>query len=681
MLLAWPYSSETDALNQLLAQNIQERCPGNMRLRGTKTACCALVGLSWVPLCLLAGGGVVTSGSEFLPWNSRAEVLSETVATPTVTVEQTSMALENIERRWLPFNSDITDETITEPEDRATRANIENAGKYPKTLGTPQKFSHRSRFLTGLGVSIVLAVCLGVLALHWKGRPSPQVVEESHIQQSGRVREKLSSRLKALRALVPVAEQLGKAVNTAEACELLKAVHANVPKDGEEEGEGSAKLENALNAMRMLQQAALKEAGLILQKDLDNLSSVTSFLEESKKAYFTEEETNVLSPFITALTLSHKHFLQTSQQMRKVYERLEQAHPLGDEQDVNSLLHTTHGLHFVLNLQKDRENAALLATEQRTMAEAAMRMTLYRETLQGFRRRWGEFEIAQAYLNMKREAGGAAEGESDAELQGHLDEAELRLQKHVEELKQLMKHAHSETYEDLSGTVARTIAIEQAQEALGTSLANHWDLFNEHVQIPEKLDNFGRECVKTVLNQALQSTLNDRNAMDLAITTTLLKMAEVFCDPETQNQTAMLRSGVHDILQRHMTSTTLKFIGQRERRLTQLQSWLQSVDQEEDTSAAAKMMRDAVAAAVQSFDELTDARLALLRINLLISVEITARCMMGEATEASEGLKSFLFSGFLEPTEQEILLDTASELEDLRDPPAQRLDGEKSRDS
>ncbi|KAL8435173.1 hypothetical protein ACSSS7_002652 [Eimeria intestinalis] len=88
-----------------------------------------------------------------------------------------------------------------------------------------------------------------------------------------------------------------------------------------------------------------------------------------------------------------------------------------------------HDLKRVVKLQEERGKAAMLATERRIRAEAAMRMTISNGTTQGFPRRWGEFQIAQAYLGIAREVGkvAAAEGQSAAEVQCHLDEAKLRL--------------------------------------------------------------------------------------------------------------------------------------------------------------------------------------------------------------------------------------------------------------
>ncbi|KAL8435172.1 hypothetical protein ACSSS7_002651 [Eimeria intestinalis] len=646
-----------------------------MRLRLIKRACCVLVGLRmrlphWTLLCLLVDSAVTASLNESSGrWDSQAEVMSADVDASTVTAGQTSRVLRNTELNGLSSITDTSDGVGLQLEDIPKQHSIENAKNYLKTLATAQKPSHRSRFIIGLCVSMVLFMCLGSLALRWKGPSSLQAVEESRIQQTGGIGEDLSKRLKALRALVSVAEELGKAVHTAEARELLEAIHTNVPKEGEEEDSTKLEMsiENALGALRGLQQAALKEAGCLLQTDFDNLSSVTLFLQEWEKAYLSDKESKELSPFIAALTSSQNHFLQVSQQMHEVYAGLEQAPPIRDEHDVTSLRYTADGLNFVVRLQQDRGNVAMLATEQRIVAEAAVRMTLSRGTTQGFRQRWGEFQIAQAYLKIAREGRGAAgaEGQIAAEVQGHLDEADLRLAQYEAELKQLIKYSRSKARDSISGALARTITLEQEQESLRASLARHWDLFNERVKMPEKLEESGRENVKMVLRQALQRISQDRDTMDAAITSTLSRMARVFDDLELNDQMALSKSSMHGSLQRRMAAEVLNLSGKGERRFVRVQSELQSVVQEEGTRAAAKMMKHAVASAVQSFDDLTAARLSLLRINLLISVDNTAKHTMEEAAKICAEVKSLLSNNFVEATKLAILVDSESELEDL----------------
>ncbi|KAL8444632.1 hypothetical protein Emag_005415 [Eimeria magna] len=640
-------------------------------------ASCILVGLcmhgpSWPPLCLLAGGTAIESGNEsFGSGNSRPESLGENLGSLTVSAEQTWGGVENADLHVLPSNSDVTDEIGAQLEDGTTQGNIEVAGKYPRNLAFEQKPFHPSLSSTGFRVSMVVAVCLCFLALPRKGPPTPQAGEQSRIQQTGEVDEKLSSRYKALQALVPVADQLAKTVDTAEARELLEAVHANVLEAGEADGEGStmneASIEKALSAMRALQQAAIKEAGSILWEKFDNLSSVSLSLEDWEDRYFSEEETEGLSPFITALTLSQNQFLEVSQHMREVYQELEQAQPFEDEQDVNSLLSTTNAFRFVLKLHQEKEVAAALASEQLKMAEAAMRMALSRKTSQGFRQLWGKFEIAQAHLNMAMKAGGAAaeEGESAAEVQGHLDEAELRLAKYKAELKRLMNYSRSDSHDSISSALTRNITLEQEQESLSASLAKHWDLFKKHLKTPRKLDDSVRESVKLVLRRALQRISQDRDTMDAAIISTFSRMTRVFGASELNDQRALFQIGMHDVLRRRMTEDTLNLLNRGEGRIAQLEYLLQLVDQEEDTNAVEKMMESAVASAVQSSDELTGLLLSLLRINLLISLERDANSTMMEATDFFQELKGFSSQSSLGPAQLECLLDAVGEQENL----------------
>ncbi|KAL8450212.1 hypothetical protein Emed_002608 [Eimeria media] len=650
-----------------------------MGLRITKAACCVLVGLCmhvvfWAPLCLLAGGAVIEPGSEFFdPWDTTAEALSEGVGTSTFSAEQALIRnVENTDLRVLLSNSDVFEEIGAQLEDGVTQDNTEDARKNPRFLATEQKRSHTSRSLTRLYLSVFVALCLFCLALRQKGLPTTRAVERSRNQQEDGVDEILSNRLKVLRALVPVADQLGKAMDTAEARELLKAVHANVPKEGEGDGEGStiheASIEKAFSAMRGLQQAAVKEAGGILQMNFDNLSSVSSFLKEWEKGYLGEKEAGELSPLITALRLSQNHFLEVSQHMQEVYDMLEQAQSFEAEQDVTSLLlSTTDSFKFILKLQEERDSAATLALEQRNMAEAAMRMALSRKTSQGFRQRWGELEIAQAYVNIAREAGAAAaeEGDSVAEVQGHLDKAELLLTKYEDELRQLMNYSRSRPHDSISGALTRNITLEQEQESLRASLANYWVTFNNHVKMPGKLEDSGRESVKFVLSQALQRISQDRDTMDVAITSRLSRMAQVFEDPEMNNRLVLSKKQNHDTLQRLMAAEMLSLLGRAEGRIIQLESLLQSLDQEEDTKAAAKMMGDAVASAVESLNELTELRLSFLRINLLISAAQVAKSTMEEATEVSKELRGRITNTSMEPEKLELLFYSVSELKGM----------------
>ncbi|KAL8435171.1 hypothetical protein ACSSS7_002650 [Eimeria intestinalis] len=652
-----------------------ERCPGNMRLRAAKGSCCALVGLCmqqlhWLPLCLLVGTAVVASETGFLgSWNSSAEVSSGTVGGGAVAARRTSTDLEDTGLRGLLLTSDVTDEGTAGAENIQIEHNTENAGKYPRSLASAQEPSASSRAFRGLCVSTVLALCLGFLALRWKRPPFLQAAGESHVQQTGTVDENLSKRLKALRELAPVAEELGRAVDTAEASELLEAFHACVQNKGEEEDSTKLEMsiENALSALRRLQRAATEEVGYLLQKDFDNLKSVTTLLQEWEEAPLGEEKAEEMSPFIMALTSSQDHFMHVSKLMQEIYEGLKQAPPIVDEHDLHSLRYTADGVDFVVKLQHERGNAAMLAAEQRIRAEAAMRMTLSRGTIQGFRQRWGEYEIAHAYLSIAREGRGAAgaEGQSAAGLQGHLDEAELRLAKYEAELKQLMDHTRSTSHDTILNTLTRNNTLEQEQESLRASLEKHWELFIERVKMPEKLEESGRESVKMVLMQALQRISQDRDMMYEAITSTLSRMAQVFADTGLSIQAASTESEVHDIFARSMLEEMVNVSSNGKGRLGMVQSELQLVDQEEDTNAAAKMMEDAVASAVLSSAELTAVRLSQLRIELLISVERTAKRTMEEATKVFEELKSSSSSSNLEPTEMEILLDSVSELEYL----------------
>ncbi|KAL8450209.1 hypothetical protein Emed_002605 [Eimeria media] len=648
-----------------------------MSLRATKAAACILLGLcmhvvSWAPLCLLAGEAVTETASEFFgPWDNRTEGLSRNVGTSTVSNEETLKDVENTDLRVLLSTSDITDEIGAQLEDGATQGNTEDAKKNPRTLAFDHKPPHTSRSIKWFHVSVFVALYLCFLALRRKGSLTSEAVEKSRTQRTGGVDETLSSRLKALQALIPVVDQLGKAVNTAEACELLQAIHANVPKEGEGDGKGETiheeNVKNAFSAMRGLQQAAAKQAGGILQMNFDNLSSVSSFLEEWDKGYLGEKEAEELSCLVSALRLSQNHFLEVSQHMQEVYEMLKQAQSFEDEQVMKTLLSTTDSFKFILKLQEDRESAATLALEQCKMAEAAMRMVLSRKTSQGFRQQWGELEIARAHVNIARKAGGAvaAEGESAAELQSHLDKTELRLAKYEEELKRLMNYSRLKPHDSISDALTRNVTLGLEQESLSSLLENYWDLFQKHVKMPRKLEDTGRESVRSVLRQALRRISQDKDTMDVAITSTLSKMAEVFEDPEMNNQLTFSKERNHDILQRRMAAEMLKLLGKAESRMVQLESLLQSLDQEEDFSAAAKMMEDAVASAVQSSDELTDLRLSLLRISLLISAVQIANSTMEEATEVSKELWGLITNTSMEPTKLDLPLYSVSDLESM----------------
>ncbi|KAL8443852.1 hypothetical protein Emed_006551 [Eimeria media] len=646
-----------------------------MRLRSLKAACCIVLGLcmhvvSWAPLCLVAGGAVIESGSEFIEHlDTTADLLSENVGTFTLSDEQLSIrVVEKTDLRVLLSNSDVIDEIDAQLEDGVTQGNTEDARKKnPRFLALEQKLSHLSRSLTSLFVLIVAALCLWFLTFRQKGPPTSQAFEESLIQQEDGIDDKLRSRLKALQALIPLADQLGTAVDTTEARELLQAVHANVPKEGEGDDKGSTvheeNIENALSAIRGLQQAAVKEAGSILQMNFDNLSSVSSLLEEWEKGYFSEKEVEGLSPFITALKLWQNHFLEVSQHMQEVYKVLEQTQSFEDEQDVTSLLSTTDGFKFISKLQEERESAVDLALRQRKMAESAMRMALSRKTSQGFRQQWGELEIAHAYVNIAKqpEAVAALDWGSAAELQEHLDEAELRLTKCEEELKRLMTDSLSRQHDSISGTLTRNATLKKEQENLRASLANYWDNFGKHVEMPTKLEDSGRESVKSVLTQALQRISKDRDTMDTIITSTLSRMAKVFDDPEMNKETVLFQKGMHGILHRRMAAEMLNLLERGESRTVQLKSFLQSVEQQENTKAAARMMKNAVFLAVQSSDELTELLLSVLRTNLLISVERNASSTMEEAADVLEELKDFSSN----PKELKTLLDAAAEQESL----------------
>ncbi|KAL8450210.1 hypothetical protein Emed_002606 [Eimeria media] len=647
-----------------------------MRLRVTKAVPCIPLGLcmhvlSWAPLCLLAGGSVTETASEFIgPWNTPAEALSENAGTFTVSDEQSLIrAFENTDLRVLLSDSHIAEDTGAQVEDGATQGNTEDARKNARLLASEHKPSYTSRSVKHFYVSVFVALCLCFVALRQKGPPTSQAFEESRVQQKDGIDDKLSSRLKALQALIPVADQLGKAVNTTEARELLQVVHANVPKEGEGDGKAGAiheeNIKNALGAMRELQQAAVKKAGGILRKDFDNLSSVSSFLKEWEKGYPDQKEAGELSPLITALEMSQNHLLQISQHMQEVYEMLDQAQSFEDEQVMNSLLSTTDGFGVILKLQEERKNAAYLSLKQRKMAEAAMRNVSSRKTSRAFRQLSEELEIAQAYVKIARNTGAAAAAEVDsvAEVQGHLEKAELRLAEYEEELRRLMSYSLSKPRDSISDTLNRSITVEKKQKSLRASLENYLVFFQSHVKMPGKLEDSGRESVKSVLRQALQRISQDRDTMNAAITSRLSEMAQAFEDPELNNQLALSKKGDNDNLQRRMAAELLSLLGRADGRTTQLESLLQSLDQEENLDAAAKMMEDAAASAVESFDELKKRHLSSLRINLLISAEEVAKSTMEEATEVSKELRGLITNSSMEPNKLDFLLHSVSELE------------------
>ncbi|KAL8450215.1 hypothetical protein Emed_002611 [Eimeria media] len=610
-----------------------------MRPRSTKTASCILLGLCMHVLSgafssLLVDGAVTETASEFFgPWDTTADLLSEKVGTFTVNDEQTLRDVDNTDLRVLLSNSDIIEETDAQLEDGATQGNTEDARKNARLLATQQKSSDTSRFVKPFYVSVFVALCLCFLALQGKGFSTFEVLKRSRILERGGADDELRSRLKALRALIPLAGHLAEAVNTEEAHELLQAVHANVPKEGEGDGKAGAiheeNVKNAFSAMRELQQAAVKEAGNILQKNFDNLSNVSSFLKEWEKGYLGEKEAGEMSPLITALRVSHNHFLRISQHMQEVY--------------------------------------ACLAREQRTKAEAAMRNVSSRKTSRGFRQLRGEVEIARACVNIAREAGAAAaaEGESAAELQGHLDKAELRLTKYKKELRRLTSSNLSKSRDSISDTLARNITLELEQETLRTSLSNYWVIFKNHVKMPRKLEDSGRESVKFVLRRALQRIFEDRGTMDDLITSRLSEMAQVFDDPEVNNQLTLSEKENYGILHRRMAAEMLNFLGRAEGRMVQLESLLQSLDQEEDTEAAAEMMKHAAASAVESSDELAGFSLSLSRIRVLISAAQIANNTMQQATELSKELRGLISNSSMEPSQLGLLLFSVSQLESM----------------
>ncbi|KAL8447608.1 hypothetical protein Emed_004272 [Eimeria media] len=648
-----------------------------MRLRSIKAASCTLVGLcmhvlSGAPSSLLVDGAVTETAREFIgPRNTTADLLSEGVGTSTVSDEGTLRDVDNTNLRVLLSNSDITEETGAQLEDGAKQGNTEDARKNPRSLAPERKPCDISRSVKRFHVSVFVALCLCILAVRGKGFPIFDFLKKSSILQTGGVDEKLISGVKVLRKLVPVADSLGKAVDTAEARELLKVVHANIPEDGEGDGKAvtihEENIKNGLSAMRGLQHASVKEMARILRENFDNLSSLSSLLKEWEKGYFSDEGAKELSPFITALRVSQKLFVDASQHMQVIYDLLEQAQSYEDEQFVKSLQTSRDDFKAFLSLQEVREKAATLALEQCKMAEAAIRMALSRKASQGFWQVWGELEIAQAYVDIARKAGGvaAAEGESAAEVQDHLDKAQLRLAKYKEELNRLMDYSRLETHDSISDTLTRSITFEEKQESLRSLLANYWDLFEKQVKMPEKLEDSGRESVRSVLRQALQRISADRDAMNVAVTSRLSEMAKVFDDPVMNNQHALSKQGNHDLLQRRMAAEMLDLLDKAEGRIVQVDSLLQSVDQEEDTKAAAKMMKDAVASAVQSSDELTRLRLSLLRIDLLISAAQAANSTMEKASENYEKLRGLMINSSLEPNRLERLLQSFSEMKDM----------------
>ncbi|KAL8447606.1 hypothetical protein Emed_004270 [Eimeria media] len=261
------------------------------------------------------------------------------------------------------------------------------------------------------------------------------------------------------------------------------------------------------------------------------------------------------------------------------------------------------------------------------MAETAMRMALSRKTSRAFRQLWGELEIAQAYVSIARNAGAAvaAEGQSAVEL------------------------------------ASRT--LQQEQESLRASLADYWVTFKNDVKMPGKLEDSGRESVKSVLRQALQCISQDRYTMDVAITSRLSEMAQVFDDREMKNQLALSEKPDNDTLQRRMAAEMLNLLARAGGRIIHLESLLQSLDQEEDFSAAAKMMVDAAASAVESFNELLELYSSFLRLKSLISAEEAAKRSMEEATEVCKELRGLETNSSMEPNKLDFLLHTVSELE------------------
>lgn len=422
--------------------------------------------------------------------------------------------------------------------------------------------SPRRHFPWGLSVLLALLICVSLLTVNLKQpsvhkadirteaaateTPSAEVPKEPEsakgeepiaeplegpqVATEDRTAE-ICARLEKVRGLLPVAKKLASLVAWTESKQLLSRVQESVgaleaqPAETQDSKNLEEALENGLDALRKLHEAAIERADAIMQTEISRSASGLMGLdvEEAPEAISEideEIEAETVRPFMTFLHSLHERDDGLCCLLGNVRVRLSKGGRFADEQDERLLQAAAEGLEFLYAASESRTQVIRTSEILHKSVFGGLRDLFCMERHEVFMQLYEALALLHLFADLER-AGeratrDAAETASppDAEEQTPLNTLERGLREVAELLPQLSAEA------EVMGTATTPVAVfaanaraERLEKQARSLLEMCWKTAGTLPNLPERLSMTHRQVVMRAALSAHKHVVSKANTV------------------------------------------------------------------------------------------------------------------------------------------------------------------------
>ncbi|CDJ70204.1 hypothetical protein, conserved [Eimeria necatrix] len=317
--------------------------------------------------------------------------------------------------------------------------------------------------------------------------------------------EEPRQRIRALRGLLPVAEDLAHAVGTSEGRNLLLAFKESVgcPINGATPESIHASISSSVKALSLLHEAAIQEAqALVVGRESLSITDLMSGWEEKNlvETLLTRQTIRIIKPFAKTIRSLRESSVRLSLRLQLASARLSMGRRFKDERDGNLLRAAAADLHCFREAIATRSKSFAAAIEVvRKIAEVGRTQQLAARTKFRYLAET-DLDTVKAYAALVKkqlQAGhtlSASTADSSAETQLEwIDEL-------VRETAELIS-AHRRILENLESTRSpgslhvAAVAAASTEQPIVLNLGSCWELLRSLPAPPEVLDEEGMHII------------------------------------------------------------------------------------------------------------------------------------------------------------------------------------------
>lgn len=582
-------------------------------------------GLLWV-LCLLFHDGFLPGGESssvsFLSEDWPSHVVppnngwgeSEYAQTHTVSLLENSLV--ESEDGAFPNTASLTSIHVSD------NMPAKDAGHSPVQGASRKRF-----FMMGLGISLALLLCAGLLTRGVK-RPSAPKEEAFPKSDEGAVAEEHTgeppigptapikdltldtrARLETVRTLLPAAEKLAAAVDSVQAKELLSILQASVgePEAETEKVEDSstleASLERALGALRELHESALQQAQALVQADalLPAFPSLGPWGAEASEAMLEVEqglEADALGSFVTSFRSLNENATRLAMRFNEVGARLSSERQFIDEKDGSLLVSTAADLECLRATDDSKRRATVQGQKLRhglILCVKALLLGDREESLQQLKR---NLALLALHEQLVRNAWEELEGPEAAAAPAKETEALLNtLEDMLEEARELVEQASSEVQSMRTSTTVEDVAVadrraEELEERAFAVLTRCRRVAQSLPMLPESFDLTTKELLINMATVAYESALPVNAVVQRALQA--IKARSAMHSPGMYDPSAISTQYVNHSIHKSLLDSITQTAHEAETWLKDTEASLEALRQSEEVKYAMEQMQRAV---------------------------------------------------------------------------------------